>query len=136
MANNQYKLQLTLSNGTTVDAGYLDVPQGEKGATGATGDKGATGARGNTIFNGSGAPSTSSVVGAVSGDYYIDNDSLAIYSFNGTSWTNKGTLKGAKGAKGDQGAKGDKGATGATGDKGATGPQGVSVTGATLTIVG
>lgn len=132
MASTTYKLQFTLSNGTKVDAGSFIVPQGEKGATG---DKGATGARGNTIFNGSGAPSGNNALGAVSGDYYIDNDSLSLYSFNGTTWTNKGTLKGATGAKGDTGSIGAKGATGATGDKGATGPQGVSVTGATITAV-
>lgn len=36
MANNKYKLSLTLTNGNTVDAGVIEVPQGEKGEAGAS----------------------------------------------------------------------------------------------------
>lgn len=39
MANKQYKLTLSLSNGETIDAGIILVPQGDKGETGG---KGAT----------------------------------------------------------------------------------------------
>lgn len=123
MANNTYKLQFTMSDGSTVDAGNLVVPQGP---TGATGDKGDTGARGKTIFSGTSAPSASSVSGAVNGDYFIDTANLKLYNYNGSTWSLTGSLKGNTGATG---AKGDKGATGAKGD------HGVNVTGATLTLV-
>lgn len=123
MANNTYKLQFTMSDGSKVDAGTLVVPQGP---TGATGDKGDTGARGKTIFSGTSAPSASSVSGAVNGDYFIDTANLKLYNYNGSSWSLTGSLKGNTGATG---AKGDKGATG---EKGNTG---VGVTGATLTLV-
>lgn len=36
MANNKYKLTLTLTNGKTVEVGVIEVPQGEKGDTGAS----------------------------------------------------------------------------------------------------
>lgn len=39
MANKQYKLTLSLSNGETIDAGIILVPQGDRGETGS---KGAT----------------------------------------------------------------------------------------------
>ena len=49
MADKTYKMVVTLSNGSTVDAGTFVAPQGPqgvKGDTGAQGPKGDTGAQG------------------------------------------------------------------------------------------
>ena len=46
MADKTYKMQVTLTNDTVVEAGTFIVPQGPKGDTGATGPKGDTGAQG------------------------------------------------------------------------------------------
>ena len=52
MADKTYKMTVTLSNGSTVDAGTFVAPQGPqgvKGDTGAQGPKGDTGAQGVSI---------------------------------------------------------------------------------------
>ena len=46
MADKTYKMAVTLSDGSTVDAGTFIAPQGPKGDTGAQGPKGDTGAQG------------------------------------------------------------------------------------------
>ena len=46
MANKMYKMTVSLSDGSTVDAGTFIAPQGPKGDTGAQGPKGNTGAQG------------------------------------------------------------------------------------------
>lgn len=46
MANKKYKMTVSLSDGSTVDAGTFIAPQGPKGDTGAQGPKGNTGAQG------------------------------------------------------------------------------------------
>ena len=46
MANKTYKMTVSLSDGSTVDAGTFIAPQGPKGDTGAQGPKGNTGAQG------------------------------------------------------------------------------------------
>ena len=46
MANKKYKMTVSLSDGSTVDAGTFIAPQGPKGDTGAQGPKGDTGAQG------------------------------------------------------------------------------------------
>lgn len=46
MADKTYKMQVTLTNDTVVEAGTFIVPQGPKGDTGAQGPKGDTGATG------------------------------------------------------------------------------------------
>lgn len=97
MANKKYKLQFDLDNGTKLDAGVLEIPQGDKGDTGATPVVSATA----TIDNATGTPSVEVVKGGTA-----TNPSFA-FSF-----------KNMKGEQGEQGLKGDKGETGAKGDKG------------------
>ena len=46
MADKTYKMVVTLSNGSTVDAGTFVAPQGPQGVQGVKGDTGATGAQG------------------------------------------------------------------------------------------
>lgn len=51
MADATYKMQITLSDGSTIDAGNFTAPQGPAGATGAQGPAGAKGADGVSITN-------------------------------------------------------------------------------------
>ncbi len=53
MADKTYKMVVTLSNGSTVDAGTFVAPQGPKGDTGA---KGAQGPKGDTGAKGAQGP--------------------------------------------------------------------------------
>lgn len=46
MADNSYKLELTLSNGTTINAGTITCPQGPKGEQGEQGEQGIQGETG------------------------------------------------------------------------------------------
>ena len=48
MADNSYKLELTLSNGTTINAGTITCPQGPKGEQGEQGVQGEQGIQGET----------------------------------------------------------------------------------------
>lgn len=51
MADATYNMQITLSDGSTIDAGNFTAPQGPAGATGAQGPAGAKGADGVSITN-------------------------------------------------------------------------------------
>lgn len=93
--NGAYELVLTLSSGSTVNAGFVRGPQGAPGsdgtdgapgADGAKGDKGDTGAKGDTgvrgtvWYTGEGGPSTS-IPGQRAGDLYLeDNGTVWLYS--------------------------------------------------------
>lgn len=46
MADATYKMQITLSDGSTIDAGNFTAPQGPAGATGAQGPAGPAGPTG------------------------------------------------------------------------------------------
>ena len=94
MANKKYKMTVSLSDGSTVDAGTFIAPQGPKGDTGAQGPKGDTGAQGPKGDTGAQGPK---------------GDTGA---------------QGPQGVKGDTGAQGPKGDTGAQGPQGIQGPQG------------
>ena len=107
-------------------------PQGIQGATGATGAQGATGATGaqgaagtGIIFKGSVATSSSlPASGNQVGYAYITSDTSHLWIWNGSSWTDSGSLQGAQGPQGTQGTQGNTGAKGDTGAAGPTGPQG------------
>lgn len=106
MANKKYKLQFDLDNGTKLDAGVLEIPQGDKGDKGDQGLKGDTGATPDivataTVDDVTGTPAVEVVKGGTA-----ENPTFA-FSFSNM-----------KGAQGEQGLKGDKGETGAKGDKG------------------
>ena len=110
-----------------------DGAQGPKGDTGAQGPEGAQGAKGDTgatglpgmdgvsMVTGSGDPTAP---GNEIGDSYLDSATGAIWTWNGSTWTNTGTS--LEGPMGPQGPKGDTGATGAQGPKGDTGAQGAT----------
>lgn len=106
MANKKYKLQFDLDNGTKLDAGVLEIPQGDKGDKGDQGLKGDTGATPvisatATVNAEVGTPSVEVIKGGT-------NEAPSL-SFD---------FKNLKGEQGEQGLKGDKGETGAKGDKG------------------
>ena len=57
MADKTYKMQVTLTNDTVVEAGTFIVPQGPQGPKGDTGATGATGPKGDTGAAGVGVKS-------------------------------------------------------------------------------
>lgn len=56
MANKRYKMTVTLSDGSTVDAGTFIVPEGERGLKGDVGPQGATGMKGDKGITGEQGP--------------------------------------------------------------------------------
>ena len=89
MADKTYKMTVTLSDGSTVDAGTFIAPQGPKGDTGAQGPKGDTGAQGPKGDTGAQGPQGPS---GMLGDWQIANANteledgtylVAITNFNG-----------------------------------------------------
>lgn len=112
-------------------------PTGLQGRPGDTGDRGETGPVGptgtlifsGTVVNTDGASlTTSSVTGAVFGDYYFNTATCDLYrlSLSGDQyiWNKIAQLKGATGSMGPTGATGVMGPTGSSGPVGSTGPVG------------
>lgn len=64
MADKTYKVLVTLSNNSTVDAGTFTAPQGPKGNTGPQGPKGDTGPQGPKGDKGATGAQGVSVTGA------------------------------------------------------------------------
>ena len=104
---------------------------GPKGDTGPTGPKGDTGPAGPTGPAGEDGTSVTILGAKNSEDELPQEDNTVgdgwlvqgdLYVWNGSSWTNVGTIQGPKG---DTGATGPQGPTGDTGEKGDTGAQGV-----------
>ena len=56
MANKTYKMTVTLSDGSTVDAGTFIVPEGERGLKGDEGPQGARGMKGDKGITGEQGP--------------------------------------------------------------------------------
>ena len=148
MADKTYKMTITLSDGSNVNAGTFVAPQGPKGDTGAQGPQGATGSQGpqgatgaqgeqgKSVFY-STAPSGTSIgapslmtdtISPLVGDIMIfsNGDIRAVTAVDFDLITCGDVLASIKGPKGDTGAQGPKGNTGA---------QGVSITGVTIAEV-
>ena len=149
MADKTYKMTITLSDGSNVNAGTFVAPQGPKGDTGAQGPQGATGSQGpqgatgaqgeqgKSVFY-STAPSGTSIgapslmtdtISPLVGDIMIfsNGDIRAVTAVDFDLITCGNVLASIEGPKGDtgaQGPKGDTGAQGPKGDKGDTGAQG------------
>lgn len=64
MADNSYKLELTLSNGTKINAGTITCPQGPQGEQGETGPQGPQGEQGEQGIQGETGPQGVSITGA------------------------------------------------------------------------
>jgi collagen type VII alpha len=130
VVNSSGQLVLTKQDGTTVNAGSVIGPKGDTGNTGPQGIQGETGSQG---------PSGLTVTGAA-----VNGSGRLIVTRSDSSIIDAGLVigpKGDTGATGATGAQGVQGATGAvgpqglkgdTGDTGATGPTGsAGPTGAT-----
>lgn len=154
--NGSGRLIITLTDGSTVDAGSSVGPQGPQGVKGDTGAPGATGPAGNGIFSavvdGDGnlqitlddaTPiNAGSVIGPqgpqgvqgpagrsiANSGVVVDGSGYLQITLTDGSTINAGYVVGPQGSTGATGAKGDKGDTGDTGATGATGPQGTSYT--------
>ena len=109
MADNSYKLELTLSNGSKINAGTITCAQGELGPKGETRAAAGFGTPTATVDANVGTPSVK--VTASGGN------TAKVFAFEFKN------LKGEKGVQGERGPQGE------------TGPQGVSITGATLTPI-
>jgi hypothetical protein len=131
--------------GATGAASTIAGPQGATGAIGATGPTGGTGATGTAVNILGSYPSLSALQTAhptgVSGDGYLINGSLFVWSAVSSSWENVGTIQGPQGATGATGPTGATGVAGVAGPTGAdstvAGPQGpTGPTGAASTVAG
>lgn len=145
MADKTYKMTVTLSDGSTVDAGRFVSPQGPQGAQGIQGVQGEQGEQGKSVFYSTapsgtsiGAPSlmTDTIVPLV-GDIMIfsNGDIRAVTAVDFDLITCGQVLANIKGPKGDTGATGPKGDTGTQGPKGDTGATGIGVKSISITEV-
>jgi hypothetical protein len=122
---------VTLSNGQTLNTGYVRGPQGTTGQIGAIGPQGLQGIQGPIGQTGAigaigpqGPAGTNGTNGISVTNSFVQNDSLYVVLSNGQT-LNTGYVRGPQGAQGIQGIQGPIGQTGATGVTGAIGPQGI-----------
>ena len=98
---------------------------GSQGPAGPKGDTGDTGLR--TIIKGS-YPSYEALIEAhptgTATDAYLVDGIIYVWNTVNNQWKNSGSLKGAKGDKGNTGQKGTTGDKGDTGEKGSKGDKG------------
>lgn len=113
--NDSGHLILTLTDGTTLDAGVAKGAQGEKGATGPAGPAGPAGAPGKD--GAAGADGVTPHIGD-NGNWYLGDEDTGVAAKGVKGDTGPQGPKGGDGAKGDTGPQGPKGATGATGPAG------------------
>ena len=143
--NDSGHLILTLTDGTTLDAGVAKGAKGDKGDTGATGPAGPQGPAGAPGKDGTaGADGVTPHIGD-NGNWYIGStdtgkpsrgekggtgmrgpigekgDKGDAFTYSDFTTEQLASLKGEKGDTGEQGPKGDKGDTGAQGPQGAPG---------------
>ena len=148
MADKTYKMTVTLSDGSTVDAGTFvspQGPQGTQGIQGVKGEKGEQGEQGKSAFYSTAQSGTSisaqslmtDTITPLVGDIVIfpNGDIRAITAVDFDMFTCGPVLASIKGPKGDTGAQGPKGDTGAQGPKGDTGATGVGVKSISITEV-
>lgn len=116
----------------------LQGTMGPKGEQGVQGEIGPTGPAGTSIrilgsFNSLEELEQAHPTGNIGDGYLVGND-LYVYSNNGLTWVNVGTIKGPKGdigptgpqgIPGPMGMKGEQGVQGLQGPQGEIGPQGV-----------
>lgn len=108
--SDEGKLIFTLTDGGTVDLGFVIGPEGPKGETGPAGPAGPAGAKGDTGAAGASILSIEKTAqSGTTSTYTITMSDGQTFDFEVQS---------------DKGEKGDKGDTGATGPKGPQGEQG------------
>lgn len=121
--NDSGHLILTLTDGTTLDAGVAKGAQGEKGATGPAGPQGPAGAPGKDGT--AGADGITPHIGD-NGNWYLGDEDTGVAAKGVKGDTGPQGPKGGDGAKGDTGPQGPKGDDGAKGDTGPSGADGVT----------
>ena len=95
---------------------------------------GPAGTNGKTWLSGTAAPATT--LGTI-GDFYLNRTNWTVYEKTATTtWTSRGTIKGADGATGATGATGAPGTNGTNGTNGADGKTWLSGTAAPATTLG
>ena len=154
-------LNITLTNGTTLNLGTIKGEKGDKGDTGVQGekgDKGDTGAKGEKGDKGNtGEQGIQGVAGkdGINGTDGVDGkdgtngkDGVGIanvlintsgeleLTFSDGQQINLGNVKGSKGDKGEKGDTGEQGIQGATGKDGANGQDGVGIANVTVSNEG
>lgn len=106
-------------------------PQGPQGNGGASGATGPAGGSGNTwdVFTNMTEPN---VTGTNPGDMALstfEGQQFNVHSWNGSSWSFIGDIRGGSGPAGEQGPAGETGGSGPTGPQGEGGPEGPSIPG-------
>ena len=109
----------SVTNSGTSNSAIFDfvIPKGEKGDTGSQG----------TSINIKGTVATVDLLpssGNTDNDAYICSSDGDLYVWNGTSWSNVGSIVGPKGDKGDTGSQGIQGIQGIQGVAGSNGSDG------------
>lgn len=158
------KLNITLTNGTTLNLGTIKGEKGDKGDTGVQGekgDKGDTGAKGEKGDKGdTGEQGIQGVAGkdgkdGINGTDGVDGkdgtngkDGVGIanvlintsgeleLTFSDGQQINLGNVKGSKGDKGEKGDTGEQGIQGAAGKDGTDGQDGVGIANVTVSNEG
>lgn len=155
------KLNITLTNGTTLNLGTIKGEKGDKGDTGVQGekgDKGDTGAKGEKGDKGdTGEQGIQGVAGkdGINGTNGVDGkdgtngkDGVGIanvlintsgeleLTFSDGQQINLGNVKGSKGDKGEKGDTGEQGIQGAAGKDGTDGQDGVGIANVTVSNEG
>ncbi len=113
------KLQISLSNGTTLDLGTIKGEKGDKGDTGTAGKDGVNGVDGKDGTNG-----TDGKDGTGISAVEINAAGELVLSFSDGRVLNLGSVKGEKGDKGDTGTAGKDGVNGVDGKDGTNGTDG------------
>lgn len=162
MADKHYKINFTMSDGTTESVPFV-APQGEKGEKGDKGDTGAQGIQGIQGVKGDkGDPFEIAKVyesvaamnagyandGVKQGQFVIietgninDEENAKLYIKGTTAYeyltdmSGATGLQGPQGERGPQGIQGEQGIPGVKGDKGDTGSQGESGRGITSVTI-
>lgn len=140
------KLNITLTNGTTLNLGTIKGEKGDKGDTGVqgekgdkgdTGEQGIQGVAGKDGINGTngvdGKDGTNGKDGVGIANVLINTSGELELTFSDGQQINLGNVKGSKGEKG---YTGEQGIQGATGKDGANGQDGVGIANVTVSNEG
>lgn len=113
VVNGSHHLIVTLTDASTVDAGYVRGAAGADGVDGADGADGADGTSVTIVDNV--ANSAALPTGLGSGDAgkgWLTDDDGHLHVWSGSAFTDVGTIRGPQGIKGDTGDDGADGADG------------------------
>lgn len=115
-------LKIKDENGKFTSLPYVRGERGEPGPQGPKGDDGT----GVTILGTYNTIEELNIAHPTgnSGDAYLIQGNLYVWSETSKSWTNVGNIKGPKGDTGDRGPQGEPGPAGPTGSQGPVGPVG------------